>query len=77
MNLPEGFTEHDGKGRPVDGEQFVVLVIRTNQGLGYSGPVRAKFHDWEQNEKSTLGHIVGWKTASPNEQVDLYKRWPE
>lgn len=78
--LPKGFTPHDGKKCPVESEDArVVLVIRTSEGLGFSGPIRAREHEWTR-KSGTLGCIVGWRLALLDDQLsppDRYLRWPE
>lgn len=78
MNLPEDYTAYDGKGCPVDPDDYVDLIIRTAEGLGHSGIMRAKLHDWEQDEPDGLGHVVGYRLAERGEPLPdghLTKRW--
>jgi hypothetical protein len=77
MNLPQGYIPHAGEGCPVDGDQFVDCIIRTSEGLGHSGAIRARYHDWAQDVPGGLGHIVGYRIAAANETIDLHQRWPE
>jgi hypothetical protein len=80
MFIPEGFAEHDGKGRPseVGEDDFVVLIVRTGEGFGFSGPMRARLHNWEQDAPEGHGHIVAWRKAvSKVERVDNVVRWKE
>jgi hypothetical protein len=75
--IPKGYKPYDGKGCPTNPEQYVDLIIRTAEGFGHSGAVRARLHDWEQNESDGLGHVVAWREADRWEEIDLRARWPE
>jgi hypothetical protein len=76
VGLPKGYKAYDGKGCPVDGDQFVDLIIRTGEGLAHSGRTRARFHGWE-HPNGRLGNIVGWKKAGREDEFDTFIRWPE
>lgn len=77
MTLPEGYTAHNGKACPVDGDELVDCIIRTAEGLGHSGSMRARYHDWAQRAPGGLGHIVGYRITDKSEVIDLHERWPE
>lgn len=64
--LPKGFTAHHGDGCPVDAEQFVEPIIRTAEGFGSAGVMRAKYHDWTAAAHAPaggLGEVVGYRLA--------------
>jgi hypothetical protein len=59
-HLPEGFVRWRGGECPVAPEEHVELMIRTAQGFGSSGVVRASYHDWKPAKG--LGSIAGYRT---------------
>lgn len=77
FKLPKGYKLHDGKGCPVEPDELVDCIIRTGDGLGHSGAMRARLHDWAQAAKKGRGHIVAWRKAQRGEEIDLEERWPE
>lgn len=69
VKLPDGFTAHDGKACPVDPEQFVETIIRTDEGLGTGGVSRARLHDWSAKaHKDGIGAVVGYRVATRGEE---------
>lgn len=68
FKLPKGFTAHHGDGCPVDGEQYVEPIIRTAEGFGSAGVMKAKLHDWTaEAHEGGLGEVVGYRLARPGE----------
>ena len=68
MRLPKGFKRHRGGDCPVDPEQYVEMLILTSQGLGSSGVMEARFHQWEHGKhEQGLGAVVGYRLARRGE----------
>jgi hypothetical protein len=66
FKLPKGFKRHHGDGCPVAGDQYVEAIVRTAEGYGSSGVMRADRHDWnfETHEpEGGLGEVVGYRLA--------------
>lgn len=79
--MPKGFTRHRGGKCPVEPGERVILVIRTAEGLGFSGPSRASDHEWKHDQhEDGLGAIIGWRLAADDDQVGAMPRrarWAE
>lgn len=68
--LPEGFTPHHGGPCPVASDAFVEPIIRTAEGYGSAGVIRAKFHVWphdHHDDEGGLGAVVGYRLARRDE----------
>lgn len=78
IGLPEGYTEHDGGECPLEPYVYVDCIIRTSEGLGHSGAVRAELHDWiHVNHEGGVGAVMGYRIAHRGDAVDLRARWSE
>jgi hypothetical protein len=81
MALPDGYKRHTGKSCPVEIESFVDCIIRTAEGLGHSGVMRAKLHDWNpSSHPKGIGAVVAWRPAQRHEIIPLSvlkRRWSE
>lgn len=80
MDLPENYIPYDGLGCPVEPNQYVDLIIRTKEGLGHSGIMQARLHDWTQNQIDGIGHVVAYRLSQRGEQLPpehLLRRWAE
>lgn len=76
--LPAGFTKHKGGKCPVEPDARVLFVIRTSEGLGIAGPMRASEHEWKHSAHDDgLGAVVGYRLAEPGDRPDRRARWPE
>jgi hypothetical protein len=75
--LPKGYKVYDGKGCPVDERAMVDCIIRTGEGLGHSGVMRASLHDWAQSAPKGHGHVVAYRKIDGTEQIDTAERWDE
>lgn len=65
--FPKGFVAHHGDGCPVDPGQYVEAIVRTAEGYGSAGVMKASMHDWtrEAHEpEAGLGEVVGYRLAS-------------
>lgn len=68
LDVPDGFTAHDGDACPVDPEQRVELLIRTYEGVAISGIVKAKLHQWSWGEHAgDFGEILAYRIARKDE----------
>lgn len=62
--LPKGFKRHRGGKCPVDPNSYVEPLIRTSEGIGSGGIVRASDHEWSsKHHKDGLGAIVAYRPA--------------
>ena len=81
MSIPEGYTAHDGGDCPVEPDTFVDCIIRTSEGLGHSGVMRAKLHEWNASKHPDgIGAVVGYRLGYKGEQLPdghLHLRWEE
>lgn len=79
MTLPKNYLRHKGGGCPVDPEQFVDCIVRTAEGFGHSGVMRAKLHEWRASEHPDgIGAVVGYRLSSKAEilpRAKLLERW--
>lgn len=78
--FPDGFIRHYGEGCPVDPDQFVEAIIRTAEGYGSTGVVRARLHNWTakaHEKEGGLGEVVGYRLAVRGEPaaLDLFERF--
>lgn len=75
MELPEGFTLHDGGPCPVDADSYVEPLIQTSEGLGSGGVAKARMHDWvAANHPDGLGAVIAYRPASAGEEPALDPR---
>lgn len=79
--IPEGYTAHDGGERPVDENEFVDCIIRTSEGLGHSGVMRAKMHEWDSSKHpdgigAVVAYRIGYKGERLPEELQTL-RWEE
>lgn len=78
VSIPEGFTPHEGGAMPVGPEDYVEVLVMTDEGLGSSGVCRARQHEWEVSKhEDGIGAIVAYRLADgPHEEaaIGIYKR---
>lgn len=73
--LPPEFTAHDGGACPVDPESYVEPIIRTAQGFGSGGVVKARTHFWEADKhEGGLGAIVAYRAARAGDAPSYHGR---
>lgn len=73
IKLPKGFELHDGKGCPVGEYESIEAIVRTAEGLGSTGVVAARYHDWDwANGSPEIGDVVGYRAASRGETPLLH-----
>jgi hypothetical protein len=78
MNLPDGYTATDGLTCPVTPSTTVDCIVRTSEGLGHSGPMRAQYQDWIAADfPGGIGAVVGYRLADQGEIIDTVSRWAE
>lgn len=72
--IPAGFVRYRGKGCPFNllpdrsrTAQRVELVVRTAEGLGFSGPRRIGASEWDAAPEE-IGAIVAYRLAPPVER---------
>lgn len=64
--IPRGFEAHYGDGMPVAADQYVEPIIRTAEGFGSAGVVKAGYHDWTfetHAESAGLGEVVAYRVC--------------
>lgn len=62
--IPEGYTQHDGKNMPCLPGEYVDVVIKTAQGLGFAGPMKAFLQDWNSaNHPKGIGAVIAYKVV--------------
>jgi hypothetical protein len=62
--IPAGYHRHKGKAMPVLPDEYVDVIVRTSQGFGFSGPMKAMLHDWNPaNHPDGLGAVVAYKVV--------------
>lgn len=67
----KGFKRHHGGPRPVGADQYVEAIVRTAEGFGSSGVIRADRQQWEMDanpEEAGLGVVVGYRLAECGEE---------
>lgn len=76
MELPEGYLPHKEEAPcPLEANDYCDCVILTEEGLGHSGIMKAKMHDWEA---TGMGSVVGYRLAKQGESLSpdhLLKRF--
>lgn len=72
FKLPPDFKSFTGNKRPVDPDQRVELLIMTAEGVGSSGPQRARDHEWKRTPKKPKpGDVVGYRLMELGEAAAL------
>jgi hypothetical protein len=67
-SVPDGFILHDGGECPVFPDQYVEMLVRTGEGLGSSGIIKAKLQHWEDSEhEGGYGAVVAYRLAQRKE----------
>jgi len=62
--VPAGFHKHKGKKAPCLPDEYVEVVIRTSQGYGIAGPMKAMTHDWNPaHHPKGLGAVVAYRVV--------------
>jgi hypothetical protein len=66
--LPRGYKARKAKAKwPFRGDEYVEFKVRTADGIGTSGAIRAQLFklNWEQHGPSDEGGIVGYQILPP------------
>ncbi len=73
LKMPDGFTAFSGTTRPVGEHEFVEVLVRTVEGFGSSGIMRANLFDWNSQG---MGGVVGYRSANAGEdaKIDRFER---
>jgi hypothetical protein len=62
--VPEGYTRHKAKDMPCLPDEYVDVIVRTAQGFGIAGPMKAFLHDWNpDNHPRGIGAVVAYKVV--------------
>lgn len=82
--IPKEFIRHDGGDCPVDPEAYVEALVKTSQGIGSAGVMRAKMHAWNDDDHPAngVGRIVGYRLVVRDEPPHFHShdrftaKWP-
>lgn len=62
--IPDGYHRHNGKKMPCLPDEYVDVIIRTAEGFGHAGPMKAWLQDWNPaNHTKGIGAVVAYKVV--------------